>query len=277
MKWRYAVRAGVGMAAMMAAAVTQAQPTEYRIDLGVGLSGLQIPHYPGADEKDGYLLPFPFVRVKGPRFEIERNELSGALFKSGRFRIGLTMGGSVPVNSEDNTARKGMPDLDIGIEGGPSFSYALWMPSIYHKLSFDVPVRKAVFFNSEKIDPQGGFAIPHFHYLYEVLDGERNSHAVEIELGAEYASADYHRYFYSVAPDYATPERPAYEAKGGLSAYRFTIGFSRTRDSWYYGAFAKYLDLSDSAVAGSPLVKQDQTLYAGVAVAYLFDRFSLWF
>lgn len=262
---------------MLSSQSVVAEQEEYKIDLGVGVSALQIPHYPGSAENDHYVLPFPFIRVKSPRLEIERNELSGALFKNERFKIGLTMGGSVPVNSKTDTVRQGMPDLDVGIEAGPSFSLTLWKPTPEHHFSFDVPVRKAVFFSKEKIDPHGGFALPHIHYLYEVQKDKFSAHAVEIELGAEYASEGYNRYFYDVAPQYATAERPAYAGRGGLSNYRFTIGFSRTVKHWYYGAFAKYLDMHDSVIADSPLVKQDHSLYAGVAVAYLFDRFTVTF
>ncbi|HET8707982.1 MAG TPA: MipA/OmpV family protein [Pseudomonadales bacterium] len=277
MKKNYRNKIVVALFSALSAAAVNAEPTEYKIDLGIGLSALQIPHYPGAAQNNHYVLPFPFIRVKSPKLEIERNELSGSLFKNERFKIGITLGGSVPVNSKNDTARKGMPDIDVGMEGGPSFSMILWKPSPEHVLSFDVPVRKAVFFNKEKIDPHGEFALPHLHYTYDVQVDKFRSHSLEIELGAEYASEAYNRYFYDVAPAYATPERPAYGASGGRSAYRFAIGYGTTQKRWYYGAFAKYINLHDSVIADSPLVKQDHSLYAGVAVAYLFDRFSVMF
>lgn len=254
-----------------------AAPQEYSIDLGAGLSALQIPHYPGSAQNDYLFVPFPFLRVRSPNLEIERNELTGTFFKGERVKIGLTLGGSLPVNSAKDKAREGMPDVNIGLEAGPSLSVLLWKPNAEHRLTFDIPVRQAVFFSKEKIDPHGQFALPHLHYLYEVETDKYRSHSIEVELGAEYATQKYSSYFYDVEPEFATAERPAYEAHGGLSAYRFTVGFSALEKHWYFGAFAKYLDLHDSVIDNSPLVKRDTCLYAGVAVAYLFDRFEVVF
>ena len=63
-------------------------------------------------------------------------------------------------------------------------------------------------------------------------------------------------YFYSVAPEFATATRPAYEAPGGYAGWRAIAAFSRRFGNAWLGAFVRYDDLHGAVFAPSPLVRQ---------------------
>lgn len=57
---------------------------------------------------------------RGERVRADRDGLRGRLFDSDRAELDLSLGGALPVRSERNDARRGMPALDPVLEFGPS-------------------------------------------------------------------------------------------------------------------------------------------------------------
>ena len=88
--------------------------------------------------------------------------------------------------------------------------------------------------------------------------------------GPLYATQTFHQYFYGVAPQFATPERPAYEARGGYSGATFIAGLSRRIQKFWVGAYVRYDALSGAVFDSSPLVKQNYAVAAGIAFAWVF-------
>jgi hypothetical protein len=52
--------------------------------------------------------------------------LRGELFDREYAELSLSVNATIPVNSEDNDARSGMPDLKPTLELGPSLELHLW-------------------------------------------------------------------------------------------------------------------------------------------------------
>ena len=88
-------------------------------------------------------------------------------------------------------------------------------------------------------------------------------------VGPIYASEEYHDYYYEVAPAYATPSRPAYDARAGYSGSRLTLTVSRRFAKFWVGAFARYDNLSGAVFADSPLVKKNDAFMAGIGIAWI--------
>ena len=56
-----------------------------------------------------------------------------------------------------------------------------------------------------------------------------------LNLGPMWASEDYHDYYYSVAPAFATTSRPAYQARAGYSGFMGKISLKRNFGHYWLG------------------------------------------
>jgi len=109
-----------------------------RASLGVGISALSLPDYRGSDESSLYAIPFPYLVYRGTFLKADRNGIRGTFFGSDRIELNLSLGASLPVSSDDNPARQGMPDLQPTVEFGPALDLNLFARSFLAKLSFNL-------------------------------------------------------------------------------------------------------------------------------------------
>jgi outer membrane scaffolding protein for murein synthesis (MipA/OmpV family) len=79
-----------------------------------------------------------------------------------------------------------------------------------------------------------------------------------------------HEYFYSVAPQYATADRPAFDAKAGYAGSQFLISLSKRYPRYWLGAFARWDSLKGAAFADSPLVRTENYFAVGIGIAWIF-------
>jgi outer membrane scaffolding protein for murein synthesis (MipA/OmpV family) len=93
-----------------------------------------------------------------------------------------------------------------------------------------------------------------------------------IGAGPMFAARKYHQYFYSVAAQYATPERPAYEARGGYSGGQLISALSKRFPKYWVGAYIRYDTLQGAAFEDSPLVKQKYYLAGGIGIAWMIRQ-----
>ena len=113
--------------------------------LGIGVTGLYFPDYPGSDQSSPYVLPFPYFVYRGEILKADRHGLRGVFFDTDRIELNLSLGASLPVKSDDNRARQGMPDLQPTVELGPSIDIHLWRTANRrYQLDLRLPVRMAV-------------------------------------------------------------------------------------------------------------------------------------
>ena len=75
-----------------------------------------------------------------------------------------------------------------------------------------------------------------------------------------YGDARIHRYFYSVAPAYATPSRPAYDAQAGYNGMEFLAAVSKRFPRFWVGGFVRYDTLAGATFVDSPLVRDSRLL-----------------
>jgi outer membrane scaffolding protein for murein synthesis (MipA/OmpV family) len=88
--------------------------------------------------------------------------------------------------------------------------------------------------------------------------------------GPMYGSERSHDYFYSVAPQYATADRPAFDADAGYSGSQFLMSVSKRFPKYWLGAFLRWDSLDGAVFADSPLVKRESYFAAGVGIAWIF-------
>ncbi|MBI2380622.1 MAG: MipA/OmpV family protein [Gammaproteobacteria bacterium] len=245
-----------------------AQAEDALWELGVGATALSFPHYTGSDQRTNWLLPFPYISYESERLSVDRNAAHGHLWRRGDWRLEISASGSLPVDSEDDEARAGMPDLDAMGEIGPSLIYSAWQDD-GSSLNLELPVRSAWSTDLRSLDEHGWFVNPQARYKHEwaVKEGRQS---LELVGGPVWATSAYHDYFYTVLPRYATADRPAYEADKGYGGWRASIGWTHRQGRLWYGAFLRWYDLNDAAFADSPLVRTDHSLVAGAAMAWIF-------
>jgi outer membrane protein len=238
-------------------------------EAGAGLAVVDFPNYRGADDRKIYALPIPYVIYRGDFLQVDRQRVRGLLVKSDRFELDMSVNGSIPVRASDTGARSGMPDLDPTLELGPSANFKLLRGSNY-ALELRVPVRGVIASDFRKIRDEGILAQPNLSLDIALPDAWR----LGLLAGPLFANQRYHQYFYGVDPQYATPERRAYEAHGGYSGAQALTAVSKRFERFWFGAFVKYDELSGAAFEDSPLVRRKHGWAAGVGIAWVFARSS---
>lgn len=240
-------------------------------ELGVGLSALSFPDYRGADESGLYAIPFPYLVYRGDFLKADRNGIRGTFFDSDRVELNVSLGASLPVNSDDSSARRGMPDLEPTVEIGPSLDLNLWRtPDRRYKLDLRLPVRTAITVRGGMHDIGWVFS-PRINLDITDVPGMPGWN-LGVLAGPMYGSERNHEYFYSVDSAYAAPGRPAFDAKGGYAGSQFLLAMSKRYPKYWIGAFARWDTLDGAAFAGSPLVKTDRYFAAGVGIAWVLGE-----
>ena len=238
-------------------------------ELGIGFTALHLPDYRGSDDSHGYLLPVPYIIYRGKRLRAERTSVKGQIFESDRLQLDISLGGGVPVNSDDNEARLGMPDLNPTGELGPSLEACLWKQApLRGSLWLKLPLRGVFSVSSSDISFQGWKFAPYLHYQWK---GDLTSQwwKISMALGPVFTTKKYHDFFYEVEPVYATNHRPEYHPSGGYSGSRITLTAQERFARFWVGGFVRYDNLSDAAFAESPLVKTNDYLAVGLVVSWI--------
>jgi outer membrane protein len=242
-------------------------------ELGAGISALSLPDYRGSDQSSLYAIPFPYLVYRGAFLKADRHGIRGTFFGSDRLELNLSLGASLPVNSDDNRARQGMPDLQPTVELGPSLDLKLWRtPDRRTRLDLRLPVRTAVTVKGG-MDDVGWVFSPRLNLDISDVAGLAGWN-LGLLAGPMVGSARNHDYFYTVAPQYATAGRPAYEAKGGYAGSQFMMTASKRYPKYWLGAFARWDSLKGAVFADSPLVKREGYFAAGVGIAWILGESS---
>ena len=258
------------LAALAAAAPAYAE-LKPEWELGAGATVFTLPDYRGSDESRTYVLPFPYVIYRGERLRVDRQGVRGMFFESDRVELDLSANATPPVD-EKNRAREGMPHLHPTIELGPRLNFILLRDRPNERaLTLRLPVRAVVATDFSDARWVGFTAYPHLSadLRPELLGGKWN---LGLQAGPLYGTGRYHDYFYSVEPQFASAERPAYDARSGYSGTMALASIARRFDKVWVGAFARYDTLKGAAFESSPLVRRDSALMWGIAAAYVFTE-----
>ena len=236
-------------------------------EAGAGVAAISFPDYRGSAHRRNYLLPVPVFIYRGDVFQSDREKMRGLLFSSERAELEISINGSVPIRSNGNTVREGMPDLDPSLEIGPSLNVA--MADFGHsKLALRLPLRAVIASDFRSIHNAGVLSNPNLNLDVKAFQGWR----LGLVAGALFADGRYHDRIYGVAPAYARPGRPAYRAPGGYSGAQFIVAISRRFAPIWVAGFVKYDVLNHAAFESSPLVERRNNLSVGVAATWVFAQ-----
>lgn len=240
-------------------------------EFGLGVADMLFPAYRGSSETRNHVLPMPYLVYRGDFFKADRDGIRGVFFDSERVELNLSLAASPPVDSGHIAARQEMPDLKPSLELGPSLDFKLWQSASRDaKVKIFLPVRGA--FTLEK-SPQfiGWQFTPRLNLDIDNPPG-LPGWTLGIVGGPIYGSQKQHDYFYSVAPQYASAQRSAYEAKAGYAGTQVITALWKRFPSYWVGGFVRYDNLQGSVFAESPLLTQKSAFAGGVAVSWIFGE-----
>lgn len=237
-------------------------------ELGAGVAALSLPDYRGAEQSHGHLLPIPYLVYRGDRLKIDRDQVRGLLFKSERSEWDISLGAAVPVKSDDNRARAGMPDLDPTVEVGPQWSYIL--KDDRYKLTLRLPLRRVLAVDMPDMNGIGVVFTP-------TLALDRDDHPwagwhTSMSTGPLFGNRGYFDYYYGVDAAQAAPGRPAWRAGAGYGGWQWTATLTRRYKDIWVGGFLRGDYLGGADFQDSPLAKKELTWMGGIGIAWVFAR-----
>jgi outer membrane scaffolding protein for murein synthesis (MipA/OmpV family) len=238
-------------------------------EAGLGGGVVSTPAYPGAETHSSRVLVLPFLIYRGEVLRSDQQGIGARLVNNDQVEFDIGFAASLPAHSDDVAARKGMPDLGTLIEFGPRVKLRIADIDPNSRLRFDLPLR-AVIEVRGGVRRQGWTLEPRLVYD---THGEDKLWTAEAYIGAVAGDVRINRYFYEVRPEFATADRPAYRADGGLMLIR--TGLFATRkvhpDVRVFG-FVRYESYAGAANRDSPLMKHATGSSAGIGLAWTLGR-----
>ena len=237
-------------------------------EVGFGAGVLAFPDYRGSDEMQVFPAPLPYVIYRGKFLKSDRDGVRGELFDRKYAELSLSANGSIPVDSDDNDARSGMPDLKPTLELGPSLDLHVWR-SADANIAVDVilPLRLPVTIASSP-EAIGWIFAPRVNVDVQNVAGFIGWN-LGVGAGPLFADRRYHDYYYSVAPRFATADRPEYAASGGYSGSHLLVSLSKRFPSYWVGAYVRADSVHHSQFERSPLVERSFAFTGGIGIAWL--------
>lgn len=187
------------------------------------------PKYPAAGQSHTNYIAAPYIIYRGERFRIGDGALARAIaVEQRRYELDLSVDGSFNANSNDNPARKGMPDLDYMFELGPQLKIRLANYDFAERgnarITLALPVRAVFSSDLSKIEQRGYIVHPELTYQHRHLFGKDTS--LGIGLSSTWGTESLQDYFFQVDPQYQTPQRQTYDARGGYLGSAISVRFS---------------------------------------------------
>ena len=229
------------------------------------------PAYPAADDETTAAFISPYVIYRGDIFSVgDEGAFRALAFANDNVELDLSLGASLPANSEDDADRAGMPDLDFLFEIGPQL---IWHAARHDfgqwQGDFDIKLRARSVISLGDFDTKGFLFEPSF--VYELQSKTRRHLSWQADLELLYGNDRLNRYFFEVADAYDTPSRPLYAAEAGYIGAEIGLGLSYPVNDNLRLFIGGNVELYDGAAnQDSPLFKEDVAYSGGMVVVYSF-------
>lgn len=235
-------------------------------ELGLGLGGLHQPYYVGTEQTRTFAFPVPVPIYRGSVFKSDDDGMRAELIKDKRYKLDLSLDFNLAVDSSDVDLRQGMDDIGSLLQIGPSLQFKLGGDEQQEWL-LNLPVRANLEFE-DGVDDAGYTFAPNLTYFKHFTWRDKPWRA-GLAIGPQFGSKDYQNTYYGVAPEFATVERPAFEADSGYSGSRLLLSLrSKDKDRlWVW--FLRYENISGASFEDSPLVETND----GLSVGFIYSRF----
>ncbi len=194
--------------------------------------------------------------------------MRGNFFRTDQYEFTLSASASITPETDKSTLREGMPELGSTFELGPSFNINLSGEDFSRGWHLQLPWRAVFALGAEESGYIGSIIQPQLVYRTRFSEWTFSYRA-----GITYASNDYHNYYYSVAPEYVTAERPEFRAKAGYSGWNNNLSLSRSFShqgfQTRFAFFIRYDNIEHTDITDSPLVVDDHSMRGGIALIWV--------
>ena len=194
----------------------------------------------------------------------------------------MSFGGAFAADSDDNTVREGMPELDYLVELDPQLIYKVkdFSFSGGGNARLNARLQARAVFSTDF----GGFDARGFVFEPTLTYQQRGVFLPEtgfsLALSATWATEKLQDYFYEVTSEYATAVRPAYNAQSGYLGAELSAGLAFPVIKNVRGFLTTSVQFnSGSANENSPLFEKTVTYSVGVGFvwrAYKSDAKANW-
>lgn len=240
-------------------------------EIGLGFGSISLPYYRGTSSTMDLTTLFPYLRYRSEKLTIDEEGMHGKLFAHNRLSLDISLAAGIPVPSNKNPLRTGMPELDTGFEAGPEFEFLLARNTMKKTtLRIAVPVRAAFSVDSNGINHIGWITSPYIELRKTIF--RPGGWQLAMAWGPMFADRRYHDYYYGVDSLYVTPARPFYQAVSGDNGTRLTMTITRRYKRYWLGAFIRHDWLGNTAFDDSPLVDSRHYQAAGIGIAVILSQ-----
>lgn len=229
-------------------------------ELGLaGISGYG-PDYPAADESRLHGIVIPYFIYRGDIFRAgDKGIARGRFVHTDRLEFDLSLDGSFDTESDDNDARRGMPDLDYLFEVGPRLQIRLARDVMNGWIDLELPVRGVIATDFSSLSYQGIVFHPQLAWQHDNFWGARTR--LKIGAGPIFATEEFMAYFYEVEPRFQTPQRSAFLAEGGyLGSEAQVIAMKEITDNFSLFGTLQLDMYKGSTNEDGPLFRDDFTV-----------------
>jgi outer membrane protein len=241
-------------------------------EFGVGGGAIEVANYPASSERNLIALAAPYVVYRGDVFRVGgENGLRAVVVETSDFELDLSFGGAFSADSEDNSSRSGMPELDFLFEVGPQLIYRVkdfkFQQGGDARLKASLQARAVFSTDFNRVDDRGFVLEPTLSYQQRgVLFKETGLRAA---FSLNFATEKLQDYFYQVDPEFSKEKRVQYDAKGGYLGADLSLGFSfpiRKNIRGFLTGSAQFHQ--GAANKDSPLYEKDVTYSIGAGFVW---------
>jgi outer membrane protein len=241
-------------------------------EFGVGGGAIEVANYPASGERNFIALAAPYIVYRGDMFRVGgEGGMRAVVVETSDFELDLSFGGAFSADSEDNTSRAGMPELDFLFEVGPQLIYRVkdfkFDQGGDGRLKARLQARAVYSTDFNRIDERGFVIEPTLSYQQRGVLFKETGLSVAFSLN--FATEKLHDYFYQVDAAFANSNRKPYDAKGGYLGAEISLGLSFPIRKNIRGFLAGSAQLHQgSANQDSPLYEKDITYSFGIGFVW---------
>lgn len=250
-------------------------------EYGVGGGAVDVPNYPGSSERNFVALALPYIVYRGDILRIGGGNARAVVAENRNMEFDISVAGAFAADSEENSAREGMPDLDTMFEVGPQIVYRLKDFNFAQnsknskagkgRLNLRLPLRSVFSTDFEGLNNRG------FVFQPELTYQQRGVLFKEVAFGASlslvFATEKLHDYFYQVDSTFANDNRQVFDASGGYMGAELSVGMSFPVYEHIRGFAGGTVNfLQGAANQDSPLFEDDITYSFGVGFIWRLGK-----
>lgn len=238
-------------------------------ELGVGVAGISQQAYPGSDQQARRGLVLPYLIYRGKVLRADGDGAGLRAVRTDAFELDVSFAGTLSSGAETLRAREGMPRLGTLVEAGPVGRWFLNGRGAAERVVLELPVRGV--FELRNLSRHRGMTFePRLSWQHRP---QADGWAYGASVGAVVGDQRLGSTFYGVAASEVRPDRPAFDARAGLIAWRLSgsVARSLTPDLRFY-AFGRMDSLAGAANRDSALVRQTTGFTYGIGLSYTLMR-----